>query len=271
MRNDTITKKAGQEHRTELMNLLNKFQHKFDIWRVWDDMTYLCAAALSQPCQWIQAREDEYLRRIKCYPPDLQQLFPDMLAEIVLAFEQEGFADILGAMYMELNFGNARKGQYFSPYNVCRMMAAITAGDPAADIKENGYISVNDCCCGSGAMLIAFAENCIEQKINYQQNVLFVAQDVDPVVARMAFIQLTLLGMPGYVIVGNSLTNPAMGHVLSPVHSEGLDVWYTPLFFGEVWHYRRLWEKVRVVTGLFKTEEKREVVKPRLCVLKGKG
>lgn len=245
-RKGIITHKAGQEHRASLMKLIDKFQNQFNIWQVWDDFVYMCAAALSQPCQWVQEREDEYLRRINCYPKDLQQLFPQMLAEMVLAFEQERFRDILGEMYMQLELGNHWRGQFFTPYEICLMMSKMSTNNPAEEIKQNGYISVNDPCCGSGAMFVAFAQNCFEQKVNYQRDVLFVGQDIDPVVARMCFIQLTLLSCPGYVIIGNTFTQPALGHVLSPDINNS-DIWFTPMFFNDIWHYRRMWEQVKAV------------------------
>jgi hypothetical protein len=252
-----ITHKPGQEHRTALIKLLEKFQHQFNIWQVWDDMVYFCAAALSQPCQWVQAREDEYLRRIQRYPKDLQELFPQMLAEIVLAFEQEGFADVLGSMYMDLNLGNHWKGQFFTPYEVALMMAKMSGDNPAEEIKQNGFSSVSDSSCGSGVMLIAAAQNYFDNKVNYQQNVLFVGQDVDSVVALMAFIQMSLLGMPGYVIIGNSFTQPLVGDALFPKIGKinenipDADIWFTPMFFTDVWRYRRLWQ---TITRLFKDE-----------------
>jgi hypothetical protein len=248
LKKGTIIHKVGQEHRIELMKLINKFQHKFNDWQVWDDLMYFCAAALSQPCQFVQKREDEYLRRIKRYPTDLIELFPQMFAEIVLAFEQEGFADVLGELYMMLNLGNHWRGQYFTPYDVALMMTKMSGDNPVNEIKEKGYISVNDSSCGSGVLLIAAAQNYFENKINYQQNVLFFGQDVDAVVARMCFIQLSLLGCPGYVIIGNSFTQPAIGHVLFPVSNNGSEIWFTPMFFRREWGWRRLWRKVSRIT-----------------------
>jgi len=37
----------------------------------------------------------------------------------------------------------------------------------AAEIDQKGYISVNDPYCGAGAMLIAFADYCVDQGIHY--------------------------------------------------------------------------------------------------------
>jgi type I restriction-modification system DNA methylase subunit len=81
-----------------------------------------------------------------------------MFAKIVLAFEQEGFSDVLGELYMMLNLGNHWRGQYFTPYEVALMMAKMSGDNPAEEIKREGYISVNDSACGSGVMLNAAAQ-----------------------------------------------------------------------------------------------------------------
>lgn len=107
------------------------------------------------------------------------------------------------------------------------------------EIEEKGYVSVNDPCVGAGAMLIAVAQAFRERKVNYQTSVLFIGQDVDPVVAKMAYIQISLLGCPGYITVGNSLTNPQTGHVLFPEENEGQELWITPLFMHQAWELRR--------------------------------
>ena len=52
---------------------------------------------------------------------------------------------------------------------------------------------MNDSACGAGAMLIAFANAAKQYGINYQKQVLFVAQDIDHTAAMMCYIQLSLL------------------------------------------------------------------------------
>jgi hypothetical protein len=91
-------------------------------------------------------------------------------------------------------------------------------------------------------MLIAFAESAYKQGINYQRDVLFVGQDVDSTVARMGFVQLSLLGCAGYVAIGDSLSNPITGDVLLP-NTGNHDVWFMPMYFTGVWQYRRLFRK----------------------------
>lgn len=156
-------------------------------------------------------------------------------------------------MYMALNLGNHWKGQFFTPYNVCRMMAEITCGNTVGEIKEKGYIAVNDCCCGAGALLIAYANAAeratIDSGYNWQQHILFTAQDVDMVVGLMCYIQLSLIGCAGFVKIGNSLTEPMTeGEAIRDLSNPDSCYWYTPMYFSDVWQYRRIFHMLDIMT-----------------------
>lgn len=237
-----IIKRVGQEHRQKLAELIKKAAYKHSTWQIWDDLMYFGASALSQSMQWVQSREDEYMRRIERYDKSTQSLFSQMFYEIVLAFEQEGYTDILGDMYMQLELYNKWKGQFFTPSTVCDCMTRMVDTDLAAMIERQGFITVNDPCCGGGAMLIAFAKNALEKGINYQNSVLFVGQDIDPVVVRMCYISMSLLGMPGYVIIGNSLLHPP---TVDGVKNDDCDYWFTPLYYIQGFQWRRQKREVK--------------------------
>lgn len=227
-RRGNIITRSGQEHRQELVKLLKKAAYTTSAWRIWDDLMFMSAAALAQPLNFQQEREDEYLRRINHYDKPTQDLLPALFSEIALALEQEGCYDVLGEIYMEMELNNHWKGQFFTPFHVSLMMAKMSAGNAEQEIAEKGFITVGDPCCGGGAMLIAFAKSCQEQGVNYQKDVLFIGQDIDPVVARMCYVQMSLLGMSGYVTIGNSL-----------IQEECTDVWYTPFYFLNGFQYRK--------------------------------
>lgn len=73
----------------------------------------------------------------------------------------EPFTDVLGPLYMDLASRGARQqlGQYFTPWNIASMMAQMTAGDPPPD--DGQLVRVCDPACGSGVMLLAFANHVI--------------------------------------------------------------------------------------------------------------
>lgn len=172
--------------------------------------------------------------------------FSQMLSEVVADMEQNPDQDFLGALFMELELGNEWQGQFFTPYDVCRAMSSLTYGEDIPErIKSKGWVSASDPACGAGALLIAFANECRRKDINYQTSVLFVAQDIDFLAGCMCYIQLSLLGCPGYVVIDNTLTHPSTS--LDPrglIPKGGSNVWYTPMYFRDVWHWRRIYAQV---------------------------
>ena len=65
-----------------------------------------------------------------------------------------------------------------------------------------------------------------------------MGQDIDPLAAMMSYIQISLLGCPGYIVVGNSLTDSIGGTVLEPLSHKPEDIWFTPLYFSDIWAIR---------------------------------
>lgn len=96
-------------------------------------------------------------------------------------------------------------------------------------------------------MLIAAANHMKAMGINYQTNALFVGQDIDRIAGMMAYIQLSLIGCPGYICIANTLTNPLTGPLLTPDEREGQEFWYTPFFFTDVWEIRRRLKKMDAI------------------------
>lgn len=227
---------------------LDKLSGRYSRWEIWQDFVTMAAISISNMVDVAhrEEREKDYLARARKYRKEDLDAIASMLGAVATGMEDNPNQDFLGEMYMGLGMGNDHAGQFFTPYHVCHLMAEITAGENlAAQVEEQGWVSVNDPCCGGGALLLAFANVCREREINFQTSVLFVAQDLDPTVAMMCYIQLSLMGCPGYVVVGNSITEPStsIDH-RGLIPRDGGNVWYTPLYFRDVWHYRRLWAQI---------------------------
>jgi type I restriction-modification system DNA methylase subunit len=184
-----------------------------------------------------QDREDQYLQLIRRYEKDDQRRFPVMAQAVIEALEENPWQDFLGSMFMRLNLGSHWHGQFFSPYHICQFMADICDSGLKDEIQKKGWTSVCDPCCGAGVMLIAFAETCMKQEVNYQEHVIFAAQDIDMTAGLMCYIQLSLLGCPGYVIIRDTLAHPMTGHPLFVQPAD--DTWITPFYCSNVWEWRR--------------------------------
>lgn len=224
----------------EFLNVFKQFTYRHRAWDVWCDFVIMLACALSNPVdkEHYDERETLYLKTIKKYNKQEQNMFPELAAQTVLALEKNPEQDFLGSIFMSLNLGNKDSSQFFTPYHVCELMAEITMDDTVQKVEKDGYISINDPCCGAGATLIAgihAARKRLEKaNLNYQNHVLVVAQDIDMTVALMCYIQLSLLGVAGIVKVGNSLTEPMTDK------DSNENYWYTPMYFSSVWSMRRL-------------------------------
>lgn len=187
-------------HQTEFVKIFNSLCGRYGRWEIWQDFITLAAIAISNTVDRSHAaeREKTYMTIAGKYKPEEMLKFSQMLQEVVIGMDFNPDQDFLGELYMALDLGNDHAGQFFTPYDVCRMMAEITGTDLQARIERDGWISVNDCACGAGALLVAFANACTRQEINYQTSVLFTAQDIDYIVGLMCYLQLSLMGCAGY-------------------------------------------------------------------------
>jgi len=177
-----------------------------------------------------QDREARYMSIIGDYTKSQQQVFPELVSILVASLERNSEQDFLGEMFMALELGNHWKGQFFTPYSVCQMMAKITVQDAADKIMAKGYVTVNDPACGAGATLIA-ARNALELMHIGSSQVWFVGQDIDRLAGMMCYIQLSLLGCAGYVVIADTICNPLTGPVLWPNLKPDQEAWFMPMNF----------------------------------------
>lgn len=237
-----ITTAATNEIERMFLSKFSSLCNTRNSWEVWSDLitTMACSIANSadRNSPKHDLREAEYEKCIKRLGG--VNVPAELFALVTMALDRDPEQDFLGSLFMKLGLGNHWKGQFFTPYSVCQVMSSITIGNIEEVIESKGWASVNDCACGAGATLIAAANHFRNHGINYQNHALFVAQDIDRIAGMMCYIQLSLLGCAGYVVIADSITNPVVGNTLFPVEKSGQEFWYTPLYFSDVWHFRRL-------------------------------
>lgn len=222
-----------RDYKKEFCTLMDKFAFRYSRWQVWNDFLSLSAISLANviPTPEKEEREKKYHAIINSYQEEEREIFPQMLNLVVLALSDNPEQDFLGSLYHYLELHQEQKGQFFTPYHICEFMSEIQFSDTEADevLKEKSYISVNDPACGAGAMLIAFANVARKHGINYQEQVLFVAQDIDRTAAMMCYIQMSLLGCPAVVAIGDSLVKPFP-------HPDN-EVWCTLFYYLNQWRF----------------------------------
>jgi len=211
----------------EFTSKLQSLDRSKRIYEVFKDFLTLSTCALAQSFYRSDEIEQIYLETVNRYTKEQAEEFSKLLAFLVLRLEQES-QDFLGQVYMSLNLGSQANGQYFTPYSVCKFMAEINFTE-IESFQNNQLITLSEPCCGSGALIIAFAQTLREHNINYQQKLFVDAIDISEMCFKMTYIQLSLLGIPAKVIQGDSLSLKFQ------------QVLYTPFYFvnGFVWKLKK--------------------------------
>ena len=237
----------------EFINLFKELSYGKNEFQVWIDLIDCMAVAISNRVdkKHYDAREKVYLDAIKRFddPSKVAMAIPIL----AIALENNPNQDFLGKVCQTLGLLSSMKAQFFTPMSVSGLMAnlQLDVADVKQKVAEQGYITICDPACGAGSTMIAAADilRCIDG-FNYQTQALFIGCDIDPLVAKMCYIQLSLLGCPGYVVVTDTLTNPTEGDPLLPVIKEDQDYWFTPMFFASGWTMRR---KFHQISNLFRS------------------
>lgn len=251
----------------EFAKEFEKLSYRFNTWEVWCDFvtSFACCISLTAD-RSDQGRFEDRSKRLndtmKRYTEEERRVFTALAEITASALEKNPEQDFLGRMYMSLDFGSKWHGQFFTPWDVGYAMAkmTLTGNDAESKFKEQLYLSCMDPCCGAGCLLLASAAayDHLYEGRRHQDDLLLVGQDLDPTVAMMCYIQLSLTGCAGYIAVGNSLTNPVAGTVLDPEMDGIENLWFTPMWFSPLWEFRRISHLLRKMEWQMAQQENEE-------------
>lgn len=227
----------NQDARERFAKGFAKIGLKHAHWELWSDFVTMTAICIANAVAYDARREEAYLRTIRKYTPEEQAMLAEITGSYFSLVDAEPYQDHLGDMYMRADLGIAQAGQFFTPYHLSRLMAGMLADAARAKIEQDGWISVTDPACGAGSTLIALADVLKQQNVNYQHTVFFVGQDINATSALMCYIQLSMLGCAGYVVIGDTLRQPDTAS--APNAPAGENVWRTPMYFDAAWAMRR--------------------------------
>jgi len=189
----------------KIIENLKPSKHPYEIFSDW----LIMAAATLYAWKKDENVEKEYQNIASHYTKEELEKLGQLLALTVEALEEKE-QDFLGEVFTFANLANERNAQYFTPYNISLMTAKIIIGE--SEFPKGRVCKINDPACGAGGMLVAAASVMKERGFNYQQNALFIGQDIDARCARMAYIQLSLLGVPAVIYCMNTLTMQTFWH-----------------------------------------------------------
>ena len=192
------------------MSRVKEFLKKFDalchrhqrarVFEDWVTAASSCLIVKASP-QHAEESEAEYMAIVPRYTREELTEFSHLLAITTLALAEEP-QDFLGAVFMQAEISNDRLGQFFTPYELSLAIAGMTINDID---KDKDLITVQEPACGSGGMVIAFCEAAYNIGIDYHHHTYTVATDISEVAARMAYIQLSVMGIPAHVVWGDTI------------------------------------------------------------------
>ncbi len=221
-----------KEKRVNIPKEFNRLLHEVDtsksVSEVFSDFLTLSIYSIAQPFYRSKIIEEKYLNTAKKYSRKQLDYFAAMNAYTLISLDM-GMKDFLGEMFNMNGLGEDRKGQFFTPYHVSKLMGRLHCINLKVDIENKDFITMCEPCCGSGGMIIAFADCMKEDGINFQQKLYVEATDIDEICFKMAYLQLSLLGIAAKVQLGDSLTLKVK------------ETLYTPMFFINGF-YRRIKE-----------------------------
>ena len=223
-----------KDRKKEFVTLFDSMTGAHSRPELWRDMIPMFALAISQTVQYRKEREDRYMGIVSRYTRAVQATFSRLLAMLFSIMDENVesgyFGDLLGDLFMELELSNSFGGQFFTPYHLCLLMAQVASTETIErDIAEKGHADIYEPASGAGATMIAMAQVLRERGIDYQRNCTFWAQEIDEVTAMMCYIQLSLIGAPAVVQVGNTLREPGFRF--------DRNTWLTPMYMlgGAAW------------------------------------
>jgi hypothetical protein len=193
---------------------------KFERWRLFADFCTLAAMTFANGIVMDDKREQLYMDTVKRYTSAEAMGFAECISIVTHALEEEPLTDFLGARFQEMELASHWHGQFFTPPELCRLMAALTIDVDVVKeaIATRGYVNMHEPAVGAGAMVLEAAQVVKANGGNPSRHMFVTAIDVDATAAYMAFIQLSLCGIGAAVHVGNTLSLEIRQTLLTPVY-----------------------------------------------------
>ncbi len=159
---------------SELINKITKvFLNSYN--RKFDDFLEACLLA-------IESKEKEYMELVDRIGKDAIREYAHLFGLLLEFFYiEQKYWDVLGECYMRVSGrGGKNSGEAYTPFHICRFMAAISDPKPGEKFM--------DPCCGSGAFALAVKEHhWLKYKYNNSKNMF--GCDIVLTAVRMAKIQ----------------------------------------------------------------------------------
>lgn len=190
-----------------LINDIDRSKYRTEIFTDFCEMAYCALAKTACPFpEHQEALEDQYMGVVGRYrDKDDVRKMPELLA-LALSEIGNGGCDFLGMVAGEIGALDSKLGQFFTPYEVSRLMAEINLVDVDQMIEKQGFITVSEPAAGAGGMLMAMADVIENKGHNLETSVWIEAVELSRTTYHMCYLQCAARGLAGKIICGNSLS-----------------------------------------------------------------
>ena len=126
------------------------------------------------------------------------------MACLIMEMESKPFTDVLGLYYLEVGskLSQELRGEFYTPQSISGMMARMLV-DVDSIVAKGAPMDVNDPTCGAAGMILSLAEQFA--RTGAVDLLRATCQDIAKVACDMAYVNLTLWGVPARVIWGDTL------------------------------------------------------------------
>ncbi len=223
------------EHRKQFIKAFESLARHRERHDVFADFLEMAVCAVRKktmpPGDAADAIEAQYMAVVKRNRPEDVRAMPRLLGITALAV-QEGGCDFLGQVTGDLELINGHMGQFFTPYDVSRMIAELTLDTVDEVIAEQGFVTVQEPACGAGGMIIAAADVIERKGFDIGRHLYVDGTDISPMCFRMSYLQASLRGIPATIRRGNTLSLEMFDHAVTPAflgfyatHKDAFDAW----------------------------------------------
>lgn len=223
------------DHRKRFIKAFESLAHHRERHDVFADFLDMAVCAIRKrtvpPGSAADAIEDQYMAVVKRNAPSDVRKIPELLAVTALAV-QEGGCDFLGQVVGDLGLITGHMGQFFTPYDVSRMIAEMTLDTVDEIIAKQGFVTVQEPACGAGGMIVAAADVLARKGHDIGQCLYVDATDISPMCFKMSYLQASLRGIPATIRRGNTLTLEMFEAAHTPAfigfyatHTDSFEAW----------------------------------------------
>ncbi|WP_326742815.1 N-6 DNA methylase [Streptomyces sp. NBC_01768] len=135
--------------------------------QVFEDFVEMAALAIRNAVDYCgrDEREAQYLRTAGRYDRASLNRFAQALALVIEEMDRDP-CDVLGRLYMELEIGNERLGQFYTPYDVAELMAQMQIESVIEHVQTHGFADLYEPACGASSFSVAVSQAMLEHGLN---------------------------------------------------------------------------------------------------------